>query len=212
MNSNLFGSAKQAKKPGNYTNDSILEALRGVSGGVTKAVTHDVAGKVATDALASIFGSPIKTQGELQPNQPIHIPDHQTKPDARPEHASPFMGAEARPAAMRPVMKEDQQKLAQQINAIRSELKAISASIQMLNKDINNAVMEVPVDPGVYHVNFFERLRSVLQVLREQIDDSRSWLTLHSSRKKKMGYWGMYKKHGTTFGLSNERSLATSAG
>ena len=109
-------------------------------------------------------------------------------------------------------MKEDQQQLAQQINSIRSELKAIASSIQSLNKDLGNAIAEVPVDPGVYHVNFFERLRSVLKVLREQIDDSRSWLTMHSSRKKKMGYWGMYKKHGTNFGLSNERSLATSAG
>ena len=69
------------------------------------------------------------------------------------------------------------------------------------------------MDPGIYHVNFFERLRSILKVLREQIDDSRTWLALSAQRKqKKLGYWGMFKKHGTSFGLSNERSIATSAG
>ena len=82
----------------------------------------------------------------------------------------------------------------------------------MLSTEIHKAVAEVPVDPGIYHVNFYEKLKAVLKTLREQIDDSRSWLTLHQSRKKKMGYWGMFKKHGTTFGLSNERSIATSAG
>lgn len=210
MNTNPFQSTKQQKKPA-YTNDSILEALRDLSGGVGKTVTKDVAGKVATDALASLFGAPVKpTSGELKPNQPVEIPNRQPQPE--PERFyPPFARAEMRPAAP-PVMKEDQQKLTQQIESIRHELKAIAVSIQSLNSEIGKAVNEVPVNPGIYHANFFERLKSVLKMLREQIDDSRSWLTMHASRKKKMGYWGMYKKHGTTFGLSNERSLATSAG
>lgn len=209
MNVNPFQSAKPVKKP-TYTNDSILEALRDLSGGVGKTVAHDVAGKVATDALSSLFGSVPKQSGELRANQPINMPDRQ---QPRPERFyPPFTRPEVRPVAPRPIMHEDQQKLAQQIESVRHELKAIAASIQSLNKEIGNAVEAVPVNPGIYHANFFERLRSVLKVLREQIDDSRSWLTMHSDRKQKKGYWGMYKKHGTTFGLSNERSLATSAG
>lgn len=212
MNTNPFQSAKPAKKPAAYTNDSILEALRDLSGGVGKTVTKDLAGKVATDALTSVLGAPVKQQGELRPNQPVNIPDRKVAPEPRPERFyPPFLRPEARTVA-RPIIKEDQQKLSQQIEAVRQELKAIAASIQSLNKDIGKAVNEVPVNPGVYHANFFERLKSVLKVLREQIDDSRSWLTMHTARKKKMGYWGMYKKHGTTFGLSNERSIATSAG
>jgi len=208
---NPFQPAKPAKKP-TYTNDSVLEALRGLSGGVGKTVAHDVVGTVATDALTSIFGGPPKQQGDLMPNQPLNIPDRAPRP-LRPERFyPPFMRQEAKPVAPHPVIREDQQKLAQQIESVRAELKAIAASIQSLNKEIGNAIREVPVNPGVYHANFFERLKSILKVLREQIDDSRSWLSMHSDRKKKKGYWGMYKKHGTTFGLSNERSLATSAG
>ncbi len=212
MNANPFQSAKPPKKPAAYTNDSILEALRDLSGGVGKTVTHDVAGKVATDALTSIFGTPTSQQGELRPNQSVNVPDRQAARQRPERFYPPFMRPEVRPVAPRPVIHEDQQKLSQQIEAVRQELKAIAASIQSLNADIGKAVNEVPVNPGIYHANFFERLRSVLKILREQIDDSRSWLTMHTSRKKKMGYWGMYKKHGTTFGLSNERSLATSAG
>jgi len=57
-----------------------------------------------------------------------------------------------------------------------------------------------------------ERISSILKLLREQVDDSRTWLSLHTNRKQKRGFWGMYKKHGTQFGLSNERTLATQAG
>mgnify|MGYP001592197026 FL=1 len=95
---------------------------------------------------------------------------------------------------------------------IRAELKSLMASLKNLNKEVQNAVTQEVVNPGVYHVNFYEQLRNFIKVLRQQIEDSGAWLASFNTRKKKMGYWGMYKKHGTTFGLSNERSLATSAG
>ena len=202
MNNTAFQQSKPTKRPSVYTNDSILEALRDLSGGVGKTVTKDVAGKVASDALASLFGSPIQ-QGEMHQNESIDFPvERQPRPAMR--------RPEIRPAE-KVIFHEDAQ-IKQQLDAVRAELSALSKSIQMLSTENHKAVNETPVNPGVYHVNFYEKLRAVLQMLREQIDDSRSWLTMHQSRKKKMGYWGMFKKHGTTFGLSNERSLATSAG
>ena len=202
MNSSAFQQSKPAKKPAAYTNDSILEAIRDLGGGVGKTVTRDVAGKVASDALASLFGAPPK-QGEVRPNESIDFPvERQPRPMMR--------RPEVRPAP-RVVFHEDSQ-IKQQLEAVRAELQALAKSVHMLSTEIHKAVAEVPVDPGIYHVNFYEKLKAVLKTLREQIDDSRSWLTMHQSRKKKMGYWGMFKKHGTTFGLSNERSIATSAG
>lgn len=186
----------QQQKAKVYTNDSILEALRDLSGGIGKTVTRDVVGRIGSDAVTSLFGS-------LKPGEAVSIPERQAQPQKTKPEVVPVS---------RPAITEDQQKIAKQIESVRAELKAIAASIQSLNADIGKAVSEVPVNPGVYHANFFDRLKSILIVLREQIDDSRSWLTMHTARKKKLGYWGMYKKHGTTFGLSNERSLATQAG
>ncbi|MCX6793745.1 MAG: DUF5660 domain-containing protein, partial [Candidatus Gottesmanbacteria bacterium] len=171
--------------------------------GVGRTVTRDVAGKVATDALASLFGAPPK-QGEMHQNESIDFPVERAprrlagRPEVRP--------------AQKVIFHEDAQ-IKQQLEAVRGELQALIKSVHMLNTEIHKAVVETPVNPGVYHVNFYEKLRSVLAMLREQIDDSRTWLALSAQRKqKKLGYWGMFKKHGTTFGLSNERSLATSAG
>lgn len=203
MNNTAFQQPKPVKKTSTYTNDSILEALRDLSGGVGKTVTRDVAGKVASDALSSLFGSPLK-QGEMRPNESIDFPvERQPRREIRRPEIQP---------AQKVIFHEDPQ-IKQQLEAVRAELAALSKSIKMLTIDIQRAVTEVPVAPGVYHVTFYEKLRAVLQMLREQIDDSRTWLTLSAQRKqKKLGYWGMFKKHGTSFGLSNERSLATSAG
>lgn len=60
MNNTAFMQTKQPKRPTAYTNDSILEAIRDLSGGVGKTVTRDLAGRVAGDALASILAVPVR--------------------------------------------------------------------------------------------------------------------------------------------------------
>ena len=201
MDNTAFQQAKPQKRPTAYNNDSILEALRGLSGGIGKTVAKDLAGKVSSDALTSLFGAPIR-RGELRQNEVVGFPERQPQPT--------MLRPEVRPV-QKVIFREDAQ-VKQQLEAVRNELAALSKSISMLSTEIQKAVVETPVTPGIYHITFYEKLRTMLKMLREQIDDSRSWLTMHTSRKKKMGYWGMFKKHGTTFGLSNERSLATSSG
>lgn len=196
---------QQPKKPQQTPkNDSILEALRGVGSGIGKTVAKDVTGKIASDALSSLFGAPIKQQGgEMRPNSPINMS----------RERMPFPGfrrPELQPRA--PFVAPVEIHLKEQIESVRMELKALSESIKSLDTEVQKAISETPVMPGVYHKNFFERLRSVIKIMREQVEDSRTWLSLYTNRKKKKGYWGSYKKHGTSFGLSNERTLATQAG
>lgn len=196
------------KKPQVYTNDNILESLRGVGGNVVKA-SADTASKIGTDVLASLFGS-LPKSGEMKADQPIDFtPD---LPAGRQER-QPLPQIGRRPDILRPPTVNIQEiNLKQQLDAVRAELKGIAESLKNLHQDVQKAISEVPVEPGIYHINFFARLKSFLKLLREQIDDSRTWLNLSMSRRKKMGYWGMFKKHGTTFGLSSERSIATAAG
>lgn len=188
------------KKPVIFSNDSVLESLRDVGAGVAKTVTTDVVAKSATDALSALFGEPIPRQAE-QPREQ-QFGQETLAPQVRRQEVRPSM----------PTVRVEEQGIKEQIEAVRAELKALAASIKNLNQDMQKAVAEVPVDPGVYHLNFFDRLRTILKLMREQIDDSRAWLSMSTNRKKKMGYWGMFKKHGTTFGLSHERNLATQAG
>jgi hypothetical protein len=203
MDDTAFKSQGGSKPQAKYQNDSILESLRTLGSGVGKSIAKDVTGKVASDALASLFGAPPKPQGELTPNKPL---DFRKERQPFPGFRRPEMQSRA------PFVHQEEPHLKEQIQAIQSELKALAASIKNLNTDVQRTVTEVPVDPGIYHKNFYDRIRSVLRLLREQIDDSRAWLSVQSNRKQKKGYWGMYKKHGTSFGLNNERTLATQAG
>src|SRR3989344_5698474 len=68
------------------------------------------------------------------------------------------------------------------------------------------------VNPGKYHVSFFEWVLLLVRQARMKVEDSSAWLGAFKSKKAKKQYWSMFKKHGTTFGLSNERVVSTQTG
>lgn len=191
------------KKPSTYTNNSILESLRDLGSGVGKSVAKDVVGRVASDALSSLFGQP--TGGDIKPPQPTV--------EAYPER-QPFRPQIRRPEVYQPMtlVHREEAGMKEKLEAVRMELKTLAASIKKFNSQVERAIEDIPAHPGIYHVNFLERLRGVIMALRQNIEDGGSWVALWTSRKQKKKYWGMYKKHGTTFGLSSERNVSTQAG
>ena len=199
---NTFGSTSSGKKRTPfYPNDSILESLRDLGSGVTQSIKKDVAGKVASDAFTSLVGG-MPNHGEMPENGTIEMPKERKDIHPSSHHESDHENR----------TKAEQAQVRQQLEAVRNELKALSASLGQLNQEINRAIEQAPVDPGMYHLNFYDRLRSVISNLRQQVEDSRTWLNLTTGRKKQKNYWGMYKKHGTQFGLSSERTTATQSG
>ena len=184
--------------------DNVLETVKSLGGSVSKTA-KDSATQIATDALQDIINgrSPQRHPSEkhyVQENMPME-PRERIQPRVSNREL------------IQPLIQKDIVETKQKLEAIRQELQALSKSIRGLQQEIQTAVMEMPVEPGVYHLNFFEQLKTLLKGIRERVDDSRVWLSAwNANAKKKRGYWGMYKKHGTSFGLSNERTLATQAG
>lgn len=190
------------KKQIHYKNDNVLEALGSVPTGVGKTAVSEVT-RIGADIFTSLLGSAPQA-GELQPNQAIEFGD---------QPKEQVMTQPIRHEVMpRPDADKIETETRKQLEAIRQELKALIASLKNLHQEVQTAVSQEVVNPGIYHINFFEQLKTFIKVLRQQIEDSRVWLSAFTTRKKKLGYWGMFKKHGTTFGLSSERSLATAAG
>jgi hypothetical protein len=196
-------SQQKPKQPTQRSTANVLETLHDISGGVGKTVVNDVAGKVASDAFASLFGNFPTKQQEMRPNESIPMPRTH-------EYASP--SAHQQESNIARLLSQDQAIVKQQVEAVRQELKALVSSLKQLHQEIGAAVAQDPIEVGVYHLNFYEQLRAFIKMLRLQVEDSRTWLSTHQSRKKKNGYWNKYKKHGTSFGLSNERTLATQTG
>ena len=101
----------------------------------------------------------------------------------------------------------------QQITALQDQLQQLLAEVKGLGQEIEVAVEQQVVAPGVYHVNFFEKLRQLIRLMRQKIHDSATWLTAFNHRAKgKMGYWGQVKTSGTKFMLSHERYMVTQTG
>jgi hypothetical protein len=77
------------------------------------------------------------------------------------------------------------------------------------------AAMQAPVNPGIYHQNFFASLRTFISNMRLRIQESRNWLAASNARASKKGksaYWTQAKQSGTKFTLSSERYMVTSTG
>lgn len=198
-----MGTTASKKKHVHHKNDNVLEALSSIPASVaTNTVTEFSA--IGGDIFSALIGATPQA-GELKPNQAIEF--GQTQPE------QPVVQPQLRVEAyQKPNSEALEMETKQQLEAIRAELKALTESLKNLHQEVQTAVAQEVVQPGVYHLTFYEQLRTFIRVLRQQIEDSRTWLAAFTTRKKKIGYWGMFKKHGTSFGLSNERSLATSAG
>jgi hypothetical protein len=104
-------------------------------------------------------------------------------------------------------------ELKMQLSAVQRELIGIAQSTQELAQETQIATMQVAVDPGVYHVIFFEKLLDFIKSFRKKINQSHHWLASANKRAGKKGSWtANYKQHGAKYLLSGEHYVARSAG
>jgi hypothetical protein len=109
--------------------------------------------------------------------------------------------------------KGEMRDIQQNIEQIKIELSKLVNSSQVLKLEFAEvSVEQSSKNVGEYHINFFEWMLAVIRAAREKVEDSGAWLGTVQGKGAKKGYWGMFKQHGTTFGLSGERSVATQVG
>ncbi len=108
--------------------------------------------------------------------------------------------------------KSEMNQMRQNIEQIKKELSKLIESSHILKLEFAEVSVEQTVTVGAYQLNFFEWMLAVIRSAREKVEDSNAWLGTVKGKGAKKDYWGMFKKHGTTFGLSGERSVATSVG
>lgn len=193
------------------SSDSFLEALRDLGSGVVDSVTHDVVGGIAQEAFDQITGN---NSGDLQPNQTINFQELRKKEEQQEKNSwnlqHEFLDLR-RQEKLVWTRQEQQTKL--QISAILQELKKLAETTKNLAKEVDTAAKQIPVEPGVYHINFFEKLRESIILFKKRIEESATWLAAFNQKAKKRNYyWGQVRKSGTKFMLSQERYMATQVG
>ncbi len=215
-------TTQKSKQKINYYGDkNTVEARRDAGGSVAKSVAKDLGPDMVSDLWDQLLGveNPIKkAKGELQEGQEFDLSSLSKKQakdseqlhsyvEAAIDYKSEIIHVEKRKT------QEDNHELQVKVEEIALELKKLVQTSKELRSKIRGASVEQRVTkPGKYHLAFFEWMVSMVRNARLTIENSASWLTAMQSKKQKRQYWNMFKKHGTTFGLSNERVVATQTG
>lgn len=104
------------------------------------------------------------------------------------------------------------EKLRQEINSVREEIAMLVKTMGKVEDQIEQAVIQEVVDPGVYHLNFFRKLRGWITMMRKSLEDASLWMELSAGRGKRSYYWNQVGKSGSKYSMSSERTPQMSAG
>ncbi len=123
----------------------------------------------------------------------------------------------ARQKEWQSVYSAKEKAIAKQIEEIREQLKKLASQLSektaSLDKQVITAVNQPITDPGIYQLTFLDHIKSLLELVRQDVSDANNWLASYKNRCQKKGfYWQQTDKQGSSFFLNNERSVATSVG
>lgn len=214
-------NSKPTKKKQYFSDKNTVEALRdsfGSIGDTVKSQTTDFAKESMSDLWAQFFGATegqSKSQhGDLEQGKEFSLANNAKKVEKKSHHVEPginyvqeILHGEKR------ITHETEQALQYQIQEILVEIKQLAAASQELQIQFREVTSEQRiVKAGKYHINLFTFVLKIIRDARQKVESSSSFMSALHSKKKDRGYWQMFKKHGTSFGMSNERNVATQVG
>ncbi len=209
----------QKQKKQNFIDHNPVEILKGLGSGVVDSVVDNFGKQSVNSLWEQLLGTQnpqeegYQTSGDLEEGKII---DFSKKKREKESLRNVEPGIDYRREIIdvtRRVDRENTQVLNSKIAEILTELKKITAASAEIAIEFKEVTVEQRIEnPGEYHVTFFQWMLSLVKSARTKIEDSGAWLNVMKSKKGQKNYWSMFKKHGTTFGLSNERVVATQAG
>ena len=207
--------ADNKKNHANVAKRNVVEALKDL-GGDFGSQGADLLKDTSEDFFKELIGI-----GKSQPNRSGEI-----KAGESIEMSAVLSGREEENKKLRKQISfertlayEEQMLSERKMHELRIQLKAIAEEINKLAASAGNlatqteiAMVEAPVNPGVYHVIFFEKILELISSFRKKIDQAAVWLEGANKRGQKKNYWSTYKKKGSSFLLSPDHYLQRSAG
>jgi len=210
-------AAKGAAHEAEETGKAFLQQLLGINLESKKKPVH--ADKAPAKEVAHNPGDPIEIFNYLFHKQENPQQQHE-KQRAHAEKAIEKPKAEAAMNYSREIAqageraaKGETREMHQNIQQIKQELAQLVSSSQELKLHFADVGVDSATPTvGKYQQNFFEWMLVVIRQARQKVEDSGAWLNTVKGKGGKKGYWGMFKQHGTTFGMSGERAVATQVG
>lgn len=212
-------NTKPAPRPAAKTkvNNSFAESMRDMGSSVVKSLKNDVIKGTAQSIFDQLLGS-AKTGQAPEIGQDgvstdldafIHEREEQAAQQAKQQERS-FHLHKAQETKV--LFSYADESLKREIDGVRQELQMLVASMGKVEAQIEAAMMDNIVEGGVYHLNYFQKLKTWIKFMRKSLDDGAAWLQLSSSRKTKGYFWIQADKSGTKYSMSSERNVQMGAG
>ncbi|OGM76090.1 hypothetical protein A2210_02130 [Candidatus Woesebacteria bacterium RIFOXYA1_FULL_40_18] len=206
--------AQKLKNSKTLRQANVLESLKDISGGTVKSLKSDLFEKTGGEFFSQLFGPREKKySGDIIPGETLEFSDVFS---GKQEENKKLKG---QIALERQLVQEEKSRIDKksnelklQLHAIMQEVLALAQTTQNIGQEVEIASIQAPVNPGVYHVIFFEKLLEFIKSFRRKIEDAGVWLHASNEKALKKNYWGLYKKHGSKFLLSPDHYLQRSAG
>jgi hypothetical protein len=191
---------------------NFLEALQNLGKEVISDVNNQAAQVFSNDLPDSFgFGQPAH-QNQLNRNESFSMDDVLAAEKRGEQNAGRLFSQQREEDRVLAARREQQAQA--QIKSLQEEIQMLAKSLGEFGREAQIAALQSPINPGVYHKNFFEQLKSFIKTMRQRIQESRHWLATQNSRaqKRKGFYWGNVQKSGTKYMLSSERYMVTTTG
>jgi len=204
------------KKANNLrTKQNVLESLKDLGIGAGSQA-GDLIKDTSEDFFRELMGMStpkVKRSGEIAAGQSVQMSDLMSGKEEENKHLRAQISLERQLSAdERRVTQDKTNELKVQLQALMQEVQKVSASTQNLAEATQVSMMTAPIEPGIYHITFFQNILEFLQSFRKKIDMAAIWLQGSNKRAEKKNYWSMYKKKGSSFLLSPDHYLQRSAG
>ncbi len=206
--------AKPAAK--STVNNSFVESMRDMGGSVMKSLKNDVVKGTAQSIFDQLVGS-AKTGQAPDMNQ-NNTPDLGAFIAEREKQAADQARSQERSFHMhkaqetKVLFSHADESLRKEIDGVRQELQMLVASMGKVEQQIEMAMMDNIVDGGLYHLNYFQKLKTWIKFMRKSLEDGGAWLQMSSGRKSKGYFWTQEAKSGNKYSQSSERNVQMGAG
>ena len=207
---------KQSQKPQKtIKRSSVLENLKDVGGNTGKTLKKDLVQGVSEEFINQLLGRKPekKYSGDITPGESLEFEDVFSGRREQTMKLEKQLFLEKKLREEEKVRSERKgNELRMQLQAIIEEVAALAQNTQELAEEVQIATMQAPIEPGVYHLIFFEKLLEFIKSFRKNIGQAKVWLQSSNKRAQKKNYWASYKKHGGKFLLAADHYVSRSAG
>jgi hypothetical protein len=194
---------------------NVFESLKDISSVTSKNLVNELFKETPQDMARQIFG-PVKQRrfsGEIEPGESLLVSEVLSGEREEKEKLKKQLVLERKIRSEEKArIEKEANELKLQLHAVTQEITKIAQNTPELAQQVRIASMQAPVEPGIYHIVFFEKLLEFLKSFRKKIQEASIWLNAVNKRASKKNYWARYKQYKGKFLLSGEHYLTRSAG